>query len=123
MPEVKVIAEYKCPKCNGWWPRLIRFFLRKPSLRTITGEAIQPYKDAGKIPQDAEVASRTLRLPLVQPSSVALTFPVMQLCFDHCLKCGKEHLVKAVVVEAPLTVRDVPGGNPFGQMPPGFPQG
>ncbi len=110
MPEIKVIAEFdECPECG--------------CVATVTREAIQPFKDSGKIPQDAEVASRTFRLPLLQPTSVSLTCPVMQLCWDHCLECGREYLVKAVVVEAPLTVKDMPRGNPFGQMPPGFPQG
>ena len=124
MPESKLIAEFKCPKCSGWWPRLIRFFLRKPESTTVTRVAIQPYKDNGKIPQEAPVAMRRVQVPLLQPTQMALTCPVLLLSYDHCLECGEERLVRAEVVNAPVTFQQqgqAPGQG-FG-LPPGLGRG
>ncbi len=121
MPESKVIAEYKCPKCNGWWPRLLRFLFRKPDPTTVTRVAIQPYKDNGKVDKEALVACRRVQIPLVQPTTVALTCPVLSYSYDHCLECGEEYLVRAEVVDAPVTLQTK--GGPLGGLPPGFGQG
>ncbi len=118
MPETTLIAEFKCPKCNRWWPRLIRKLFKQPEPTTVTKVAIQPYKDSGKIPQEAPVASRRVQVPLLQPTQVSLTIPILVGSYDNCLECGREYLVRAEVIIAPMTVKAMPGPgqNPFGDQ-------
>ena len=112
MPEVKLIAEFNACKCG--------------CTETVTGKAVQPYKDAGKIPQESPVACRRVQVPLLQPTKVALTCPVLFLSFDHCLDCGREYLVRAEVFDAPITFQQQRPGQGPGQgfgLPPEFGRG
>ena len=112
MPESKLIAEFNSCKCG--------------CTETVTRKAVQPYIDNGKIDKEAPVACRRVQIPLVQPSQMALTCPVLSLSFDHCLECGEERLVRAEVVNAPITFQQSKPGQGSGQgfgLPPGFGRG
>ena len=112
MPEVKLIAEFNTCKCG--------------CTETVTGKAVQPYKDSGKIPQEALVLTRQVQVPILQPTSVALTCPFLILSYDHCLDCGREYLVRAEVVNLPITFQQQGPGKGSGQgfgLPPGFGRG
>ena len=111
MPEQpKIIREFKCTKCGA--------------SETVTGLALQPLMDNGKIPKDTPYALRREPVPLLQPSQVALTAPVLVVSWDICAKCGTLYPVRAEVVEAPITSQQVSGKgqSPFGfggPLPPG----
>ncbi len=112
MPESKLIVEFNSCKCG--------------CTETVTQVAIQPYKDSGKVDKDALVTSRRVQIPLVQPTTVALTCPVLFFSYDHCLECGEERLVRAEVVDAPITFKQAGPGQAPGQafgLPPGFGKG
>jgi len=112
MPESKLIAEFNSCKCG--------------CTETVTGKAVQPYKDNGKIPQESPVASRRVQIPILQTTQMALTCPVLFLSYDHCLECGEERLVRAEVVDAPITFQQPKPGQAPGQgfgLPPGFGKG
>ena len=108
MPESKLIAEFNSCKCG--------------CTETVTKVAIQPYKESGKVPQEASVSCRRIQVPLLQPTQMALTCPVLFLSYDHCLECGEEYLVRAEVVNAPVTFQQPGSGQGFG-LPPGFGKG
>ncbi len=125
MPEAKLIREFKCPKCSSWWSRFFRWLLRKPLEGTVTGLALQPLMEKGKVPKDTSYALRRELVPLLQPPQVTLTSPVLVVSWDICAKCGTLHPVRAEVVEAPITMQPAggKGGSPFGsqgQKPRGF---
>ena len=112
MPESKVIAEFDTCKCG--------------CTETVTRKAVQPYKDSGKIPQESHVASRREQIPILQPTQMALTCPILFLSYDHCLECGIEYLVRAEVIDTPVTFQQPKQGQGPGQgfkLPPGFGRG
>lgn len=78
-------------------------------------------KAKGKIPRDAFTRLRTEIVPLEQPAIAGVMVEAIVRHYDVCGNCGTERCTRAELLNVPVAVLGLPGGDPprlFNPHPP-----